>query len=470
MSTSLQDAEAKITGVENEIEQVKNDIAAEAKITGVENEIEQVKNDIAEAVKKIEEVEKQIGDATTEKEKERLCKKEEQLRKKEEQLRKKEEQLRDEKNKRLDEKNKLLDMLQESEKRQRVEAGLSSLQNTTASSREETEWKPYFFGHHNEKNTSESRAATTASLEACAMLVESNAKPELNDVMWNPEYQVEVLKRWAGDLGPVARRVFNPVHSYRSKRQALADCNRSELVQLLLQMSGDPKDTASFHHSHSLILMEVASGFNSFVCLPGSVTISRELRIKNDEYELEFCDSLLQQIKGVSKALVFEPYSHSKLLMGEFTAYKLGSSGGPTTLKIDLRDYSRVDVQDVDSPYKVEAQKYYVPQDPCFPVIDAWTHQLMFQMTVSPLKESSAHPIKSASKKFLAIRAASHKQAQDEGILVFVVPRSEITSNEQSTAAQWQPQALVSANGGTPTHDSGPQGGWNRIRQYVLFL
>ncbi|KAL1495457.1 hypothetical protein AB1Y20_016824 [Prymnesium parvum] len=156
--------------------------------------------------------------------------------------------------------------------------------------------------------------------------------------------------------------------------------------------------------------------------------------------------------------------------MGQFTAYELGSSGGQTTLEIDLRDYSRVDVQDVDSPYQVEAKKYYVPQDPCFPVIDAWTDQLMFQMTVSPLKESSAHPIKSASKKFLAIRAASCKQAGDVGILVFVVPKSEIPSDAQSTAAQWQPQALVSANGDAPTHGSGPHGGWNQIRQYVLFL
>ncbi|KAL1528529.1 hypothetical protein AB1Y20_009872 [Prymnesium parvum] len=81
-------------------------------------------------------------------------------------------------------------------------------------------------------------------------------------------------------------------------------------------MSGSPKDTGSFDHSHSLILMEVPSGFGSFVCLPGSVTISRELKIKNDENELEYCDSLLQQIEGVNKALVFEPFSHSKLLMG----------------------------------------------------------------------------------------------------------------------------------------------------------
>ncbi|KAL1527395.1 hypothetical protein AB1Y20_016063 [Prymnesium parvum] len=679
MSTSLQDAEAKITGVENEIEQVKNDIAAEAKITGVENEIEQVKNDIAEAVKKIEEVEKQIGDATTEKEKERLCKKEEQLRKKEEQLRDRLLQLGEEKKAQL---------LQESEKRQRVEAGLSSLQNTTASSREETELKPYFFGreppfqgstnfdmcngafgqkvpagrifvrpcyallndriwesfkdcteqhvlqltgtpgvgksvfgllfmieliqfmkrslqsdehekirlggleldgriiyefsrddrnarplyymidvrkeqiwslndwlptqqertiflvkdgpsafskacrghalwisspragsfqteyskqdilggcsrlymppwneeelircwrahcvpvdlisrviaNHEAHPSEDSLTATTAAREACAMLGESNAAPELNAVkekLQDEMYQVAVLERWAHDLGPVARRVFNPVFGYQKKRLALRALNGADIVKLLHLMSGPPQDTSNFHQSHNIILMEVINDFNDFVCLPGSVTISRELQIKQGEEELKYCDSLLEKINGVSKALVFEPYSHSKLLMGQFTAYELGSSGGQTTLEIDLRDYSRVDVQDVDSPYEVEAMKYYVPQDPCFSVIDAWTHQLMFQMTVSPLKESSAHPIKSASKKFLAIRAASRKQAQDEGILVFVVPRSEITSNEQSTAAQWQPQALVSANGGTPTHDSGPQGGWNRIRQYVLFL
>ncbi|KAL1528530.1 hypothetical protein AB1Y20_009873 [Prymnesium parvum] len=68
------------------------------------------------------------------------------------------------------------------------------------------------FADHEAKKTPESRAATTAALEACEMLVESNAEPELDDVMRKPEYQEEVLKRWAGDLGPVARRVFNPVH------------------------------------------------------------------------------------------------------------------------------------------------------------------------------------------------------------------------------------------------------------------
>ncbi|KAL1496790.1 hypothetical protein AB1Y20_014378 [Prymnesium parvum] len=668
MSTSLQDAEAKITNVETAIKQVEDDIA--------------------KVEKKIEEVEKQIGDATTEKEeKEELRKKEGQLRKEKDRLCKKEEQLRDEKNKRLDEKNKLLDMLQESEKRQRVEAGLSSPQNTTASSREETEWKPYFFGreppfqgsahcdmcdgafgqkvpagrifvrpcyallnnriwesfknckkqhvlqltgtpgvgksvfgllfmieliqfmqrslqsdehknislggveldgrivyefsrddrdertfymidvrkgkiwrlnrwlptqrektiflvkdgpaalqrpfvghslwisspragsfetelfkqdvpggcsrlymppwneeeliqcwraqcvpgdlissviaNHEAHPSEDSLTATIAAREACAMLGESNAAPELHAVkekLQDEMYQVAVLERWAHDLGPVARRVFNPVFGYQKKRLALGALNGSELVKLLRLMSGVPQDTSDFHQSHNIILMEVINDFNDFVCLPGSVTISRELQIKQGEDELNYCDSLLEKIKGVSKALVFEPYSHSKLLMGQFTAYELGSSGGQTTLEIDLRDYSRVDVQDVDSPYQVEAKKYYVPQDPCFPVIDAWTDQLMFQMTVSPLKESSAHPIKSASKKFLAIRAASCKQAGDVGILVFVVPKSEIASDAQRTAAQWQPQALVSANGGAPTHRSGPHGGWNQIRQYVLFL
>ncbi|KAL1528531.1 hypothetical protein AB1Y20_009874 [Prymnesium parvum] len=120
MSTSLQDAEAKITNVETAIKQVEGDIA--------------------KVVKKIEEVEEQIGDATTEKEEK------EELLKEKERLCKKEEQLRDEKNKLCDEKKLLLDRLQESEKRQRVEPGLSSLQNTTASSLEELDWKPYFFG------------------------------------------------------------------------------------------------------------------------------------------------------------------------------------------------------------------------------------------------------------------------------------------------------------------------------------
>ena len=137
---------------------------------------------------------------------------------------------------------------------------------------------------------------------------------------------------------------------------------------------------------------------------------------------------------------------------------ELSANGKTTTL--DLNGLKTVIVDNNALP-TCQVDYYYIPSDPTFPVVDSWTSKCMFQMTVS-----AAHPIKSASKQFLAL-----KQLNVPAIIVFVVPMAMFRTFER--------QQLVLANGMMPSPSAssssssandGPQGGWNNLQQCVLGL
>mmetsp|Transcript_19954 Transcript_19954/g.49757 ORF Transcript_19954/g.49757 Transcript_19954/m.49757 type:complete len:86 (+) Transcript_19954:608-865(+) len=85
-------------------------------------------------------------------------------------------------------------------------------------------------------------------------------------------------------------------------------------------------------------------------------------------------------------------------------------------------------------------------------------------MTVSSLTEDRGHPIKSASKLFLELR--NRYKDINPSKLIFVVPKSE-----EGKVEQMVPQALVRGDGKSPDASTKlPQGGWNDLEQFVLFL
>jgi hypothetical protein len=101
-------------------------------------------------------------------------------------------------------------------------------------------------------------------------------------------------------------------------------------------------------------------------------------------------------------------------------------------------------------PSAHESKTYYIPEDPAFPVIDAWTKHWFFQITVS-----HSHPLKTASKLFKDLKGRGVPRG-----IVFVVP--------QNMFKTYNAQKLVCANGKDPQDDSGPVRGWNDLPQYVV--
>jgi hypothetical protein len=100
---------------------------------------------------------------------------------------------------------------------------------------------------------------------------------------------------------------------------------------------------------------------------------------------------------------------------------------------------------------KNTGQFYYSPEDPTFPVVDGWTKDWFFQMTVS-----TTHPLKTGSRLFKALQ----RRGPMKGI-VFVVPKKVFTNFNSF-------QPLVLANGKTSKSKTGPMGGWNDLAQYVV--
>ena len=116
-------------------------------------------------------------------------------------------------------------------------------------------------------------------------------------------------------------------------------------------------------------------------------------------------------------------------------------SGKPERTDIENSDLDNLNIAD---------DRYYIPTDPTFAVVDSWTKNFMFQMTVA-----DTHPIKSGAKQFCMLkkRGAPNK-------LVFVVPRGR--------AQKFKKQNLVDSKG--TIYANGVQGGWNDLEQYVLEL
>jgi hypothetical protein len=94
---------------------------------------------------------------------------------------------------------------------------------------------------------------------------------------------------------------------------------------------------------------------------------------------------------------------------------------------------------------------YYSPEDPTFPVVDGWTKDWVFQMTVS-----TTHSLKTGSRLFTALRSRGGMKG-----IVFVVPNRVFKKFNKF-------QPLVLGDGTIPKSKKGPQGGWNNLPQYVV--
>lgn len=265
-----------------------------------------------------------------------------------------------------------------------------------------------------------------------------------------------VLRRWAADLGPVARRVFGPSVAYVSLDAALRhDMYKEDLEKLVDAATSQDAggESSRFKTSHRLLLMFPSKDFSTYEFIPSSVKIGHTILRKSLRTDLKQARTLIGKLTGTNRGLVFEPYAHYMLSKagGRFTIRSLQEDGKEEQLELPV-DSATVEVDNKDVMDLVLDDRYYLPTDPCFSVVDSWTKLDMFQMTVG-----LSHPIKSTSKQFTALKGKGPER------IIFVVPKD--------IAGNFQRQPLVLANGKLPANScGGPKGGWNDLPQFVLAL
>lgn len=260
------------------------------------------------------------------------------------------------------------------------------------------------------------------------------------------------LRRFVADLGPVARRVFNPSLGYDGLNSALGiDLTKHGLDKLahIAKYDRDAGPTSKFQLSHNLLLLVPTSDFTWYSFVPSSVSVGRKILQLVFGNNMDAAKSLMGR-SGAHLGLVFEPYAHFVLAKGG--TFQIRDLANASTSQLLLEERKTAEVENKDlTTLKLESDKYYIPTDPTFAVINSWTDSDMFQMTVS-----TSHPIKSTSKQFKALENKGPKR------VIFVVP----ASLEQ----QFQQQPLVLANGKPAADPGGPKGGWNDVGQFVLGL
>lgn len=291
--------------------------------------------------------------------------------------------------------------------------------------------------------------ARTAGEEALSMLDKTLPEDAKHEA---------VLRRWTADLGPVARRVFNPTEGYIKLHAALGHDLFKEGLDKLAEVATSQDaggETSKFTTSHRLLLMIPSRDLTTYMFVPSSAKIGRTILRKSLETDLKSAQSLLGKITGANRGLVFEPYAHFVLSTGGTFAIRSLPADGQNAEVAELvlpSSMSTVDVDNKDLDALVlQDGKYYQPTDPCFAVVDSWTIPAMFQMTVG-----LSHPIKSTSKQFKALKGKGPTR------IIFVVPKD--------IADKFQRQSLVLADGKPSKGTDGPKGGWDDVQQFVLSL
>jgi hypothetical protein len=268
--------------------------------------------------------------------------------------------------------------------------------------------------------------------------------------------QIAAINRWAADLGPCVRRVFNPAIFYKKQQAALSElCDEDYRTILNIADHGDSTGDR-FKVTHALLTMCVRAPFVEYVLAPASKAILKKIWNLKREEDMGRARELMGRLEGARLGLIYEPYCHE--IICDESGYKatarclVGRRPGETK-EWDFGALRRcaVSAGDFGSHSPMDGE-YYVPDDPTFPVVDAWTTKGMFQMTVA-----STHPIQSGAKLFKALR-----DKKVPGVIFFVVP--------QRLYAEFPAQELVLGDGKKPDHGSVPRNGWNELEQWVVGL
>lgn len=289
-------------------------------------------------------------------------------------------------------------------------------------------------------STAHSTLASEAMIEAAKALEETADEPTRHEA---------IIRRWAADLGPVARRVFNPSTAYNYLQTIVGALGNQDLDALARIAEGAYSEGSGgkFQNSHRLLLMAPTDDFTAYTFAPSSLAIGMKILHKQLASDLRSAYTLMGKMRGTPLALVFEPYAHFLMCKGgSFTIRDLHDNK-LEELYLDPSEETIFVANTGLDELKIEDKKYYIPNDPTFAVVDAWCQTAMFQMTID-----SSHPIKSGSVQFKALKGKAPNR------IIFVVPLS--------IATDFKLQPLVTSTG--DVRHEGPRGGWNDVKQFVL--
>ena len=268
--------------------------------------------------------------------------------------------------------------------------------------------------------------------------------------------QIAAINRWAADLGPCVRRAFNPVMFYEKQKAALSELAGEDYRAILRIAERGTSTGDRFKFTHALLTMCVRAPFAEYVLAPASKAVLKKIWDLKKAEDMKRARELMGRLEGARLGLIYEPYCHE--IICDESGYKatarclVGRSPGETK-EWDFGALRRCAVSAADfGSHSPQDGEYYVPDDPTFPVVDAWTTKGMFQMTVA-----STHPIQSGAKLFKALR-----DKKVPGVIFFVVP--------ERLYAEFPAQELVLGDGKKPDHGGGPRNGWNELEQWVIGL
>lgn len=283
-----------------------------------------------------------------------------------------------------------------------------------------------------------------------------------------------VITRWAADLGPSARRVFKPVAGYLNLQGALTDLSRenySKIVEIAesheMEDAGEavglvtPRKVAQkFVQSHALLTMATTADYHGYTLAPVSQRVLNHIWNLKKGAELKDPMSLMKRLEGTRLGLVYEEFCHDHICRDTERGFSIEATRLGTqekrTFNFGVLTKKCVANKDLDTHVLV-AGEYYVPDDPTFPNVDAWTSTAMLQMTVNAKAD---HPIISGAKLFKKLKARGVPP-----IILYMVPKDLL--NEYIEKGK---QPNVKADGKRPAGGIDPQGGWNEIEQYVCGL
>jgi hypothetical protein len=137
------------------------------------------------------------------------------------------------------------------------------------------------------------------------------------DDLEGDELNKAIVRRWIADLGPVARRVFNPVKGYQYLKAAIDDMGDGDLKGIVGHATSQSNSTSTnkFKYSHRLLLMVPSSDFKSYVFSPSSVDIGRRILAKTLEDDIINAESLMGKMRGARLGLC-EPYARYMRAVG----------------------------------------------------------------------------------------------------------------------------------------------------------
>ena len=185
-----------------------------------------------------------------------------------------------------------------------------------------------------------------------ARMAKDDTLSVLEDGLPEVEKYEAVVRRWAADLGPVARRVFNPAKSYNFSQNALNNDLSKEDLQKVAEMAESkdaPGESSRFKTSHWLLLMDPSPDFTTFEFIPASMKIATMILYKRFQLDISAAQKLMGKMSGTHLGLVFEPFAHFTMSRGGSFIIRNLATGEESKLELSERSKQEIGNDQLES-------------------------------------------------------------------------------------------------------------------------